>query len=78
VNTNNTLTTSPRSQRRYGWLALCAFLAIAAFFLWEEHRAHLMGAVPYALVLLCPALHWFMHRGHRHGSTRADGGHHDA
>ena len=46
------------------WLGLCLFLAIAAFFLWEEHRAHLLGALPYVLLLLCPVIHLFMHRGH--------------
>ena len=46
------------------WLGLCAFLAIAAFFLWAEHRAHILGALPYALLLLCPIIHLFMHRGH--------------
>lgn len=28
------------------WLGFCAFGAIAAFFLWQEHRAHLLGALP--------------------------------
>ena len=42
----------------------CAFLLVAAFFLWTEHRAHLLGALPYLLLLLCPLLHRFMHRGH--------------
>ena len=46
------------------WLGLCLFLAIAGFFLWEEHRAHLLGALPYVLLLLCPFIHLFMHRGH--------------
>ena len=46
------------------WLGLCLFLAVAAFFLWEEHRAHILGALPYALVLLCPIIHLFIHRGH--------------
>jgi len=44
-------------------LVLLGFLAIAAFFLWEEHRAHLLGALPYVLLLLCPLLHLF-HGGH--------------
>ena len=48
------------------WFGLCAFLAIAMFFLWEEHRAHFLGAVPYVLLLLCPLIHLFMHRGHEH------------
>ena len=57
-----------------GWLGVCLFMAIAVFFLWEEHRAHLLGMIPYALLLLCPVVHMFMHRGHgghgqRHGGT---------
>lgn len=45
-------------------LVLLCFLAIAAFFLAVEHTAHFFGVLPYALVLLCPRLHLFMHRGH--------------
>jgi hypothetical protein len=56
------------------WLGLCVFLAIAAFFLWEEHQAHLLGALPYVLLLLCPIVHLFMHRGHGgHGDHSAGG-----
>ena len=46
------------------WLAFCMFLAIALFFLWQEHRAHILGVLPYAVLLLCPLIHLFMHRGH--------------
>ena len=66
------------------WLGFCLFLVIAAFLLLEEHRAHMLGVLPYALLLLCPVIHIFMHRGHgshgeahsghRHsGSARSDG-----
>lgn len=48
------------------WLGAGTFAAIAVFFLWEEHRAHLLGALLYVLLLLCPLLHLFMHRGHDH------------
>lgn len=41
-----------------------AFLAIAAFFLLSEHRAHALGVLPYLLLLACPLLHMLMHRGH--------------
>jgi hypothetical protein len=52
------------------WLVLLGFLAIAAFFLLTEHRAHVFGVVPYLLLLACPLMH-FMHRGHgRHDSHR--------
>jgi len=54
------------------WVLL-AFLAIAAFFLLTEHRAHVWGVAPYLLLLACPLLHFFMHRGHgrRGGPGRA-------
>ncbi|MBI3058035.1 MAG: DUF2933 domain-containing protein [Deltaproteobacteria bacterium] len=54
---------------------LLGFLAIAAFFLWTEHRAHLLGILPYVLLLLCPLLH-FLHGGHggHGGHQRGDGG----
>ena len=56
------------------WLGFCLFLAIALFFLWEEHRAHILGALLYVLLLLCPVIHLFMHRGHgRHGADRHAG-----
>ncbi len=44
------------------------FLAIAGFFLLTEHRAHVFGVLPLLLLLACPLMHIFMHRGH--------GGHH--
>lgn len=57
------------------WLGFCLFLAIALFFLWTEHRAHLFGALPFVLLLLCPLIHRFMHRGR--GSHGADHPGHD-
>jgi hypothetical protein len=54
-------------------IALCVFLAIAAFFLWVEHRAHVLGVLPWLLVAACPLLHLFMHRdghGGHHGSKQ--------
>lgn len=55
--------------RGFNWI-LAAFLAIAAFFLFTEHRAHLLGALPFLLLLACPLMHLFMHGGHG-----AHGGH---
>lgn len=45
-------------------LVSIALLAIAGFFLVIEHSVHLYGLLPYALLLSCPLLHLFMHRGH--------------
>lgn len=47
-------------------LVLLGFLAIASFFLFTEHMAHLFGVLPYLLLLACPLMHLFMHGG-RHG-----------
>jgi hypothetical protein len=61
-----------------GWLwsptglALLAFLAIAAFFLFTEHRAHFFGILPYLLLIACPLLHLFMHG--KHGGHGEGGG----
>ncbi|HKP64206.1 MAG TPA: DUF2933 domain-containing protein [Polyangiales bacterium] len=50
-------------------LVVCVLLAIAGFYLWTEHQAHVLGALPYLLLLACPIIHLFMHRGHgKHGA----------
>ena len=56
-------------------LVFIAFLAIAAFFLVTEHTAHSFGFLPYALLLLFPLLHLFMHSGH--GDHSASGSYAD-
>jgi len=53
-------------------MVFIAFLAIAAFFLITEHTAHLFGVLPYVLLLLCPLLHLFMHRGHGDHANQTD------
>ena len=45
-------------------LAIAGVLGIAAFFLIAEHRAHVLGYLPWLLFLACPLLHLFMHGGH--------------
>lgn len=49
-------------QTRSG-IALLVFGAVAVFFLLTEHRAHVLGVLPFVLVLLCPLMHLF-HGGH--------------
>ena len=51
------------NRRRLRW-GLGVFLVIAAYFLLTEHRAHVLAALPWLLLLACPLMHLFMHRGH--------------
>ena len=48
------------------WPGFCAILLLAAllFFLITEHSAHFFGVLPFGILLLCPFLHMFMHKGH--------------
>lgn len=54
-------------------IVLVGFLVIAGFFLILEHRAHLLGWLPFLIILLCPLMHFFMRRGHG-GSAEASKG----
>src|SRR3546814_6321766 len=54
-------------------IVLAGFLVIAGFFLILEHRAHLLGWLPFLILLLCPLMHIFMHGGHG-GSAEAPKG----
>lgn len=59
-----------RSRYALGYLV---FGAVAAYFLLTEHLAHVVGALPYLLLLACPLMHIFMHHGH--GGHGGHGGH---
>jgi hypothetical protein len=62
---NHAHSTQNKKRFRWKWLiALAGFLAVAAFFLFSEHRAHFFGFLPYLLLLLCPIFHLLMHGGH--------------
>jgi hypothetical protein len=36
------------------FLVFLAFAAMALVLLWSEHRAHILGALPYLFILACP------------------------
>lgn len=60
--------------RSRGGIALLGFLAIIGFLLTTEHRAHVLGLLPYMLLLACPLLHVFHHSGgHGNHQGRPDG-----
>jgi hypothetical protein len=57
--------------RHSGWsrqsvqrACLALLAALVAFFLLTERTAHVLGAVPYVLLLACPLMHLFKHHGH--------------
>lgn len=76
--TNDRMHTGPaRLPRRQRGAALpwvfFGFLLIAGFFFFTEHRAHVMGALPFLLLALCPVMH-LLHNGlggHSHGDVNA-------
>lgn len=65
------------------WLTLPGFCVLGLggallYFLLTEHTAHTLGALPWAIFLLCPIMHFFMHKGHGgHGGHVGHGGHGD-
>lgn len=64
---------APKFWRSRYAVGLLVFGAVALFFLLGEHRAHALGVLPFLLLLACPLLHVFMHRGHGHASARRHG-----
>jgi hypothetical protein len=48
-------------------LVTIGFLFVIGYFLWTEHRAHVIQFLPFLLLASCPLMHIFMHHGHGHG-----------
>jgi len=73
---NTTVPEPPPFWRSRGSLALLVVALVGGFLLFTEHRAHVLGVLPYLFLLACPLMHMFMHHGHDHGghghSGRAD------
>lgn len=63
-----------RHKSRRGWWVFLGFAAIAAFLLFTEHRAHVLGLLPWLLLAACPLMHLFMHGGHGHGGSSGPDG----
>lgn len=57
---------------RYG-LGLLVMGAVAAYFLLQEHWAHVAGFLPFLFFAACPLMHIFMHHGHGHGNHHRHG-----
>jgi len=61
----------PRFWRSPSGIGLLVVALVGGFFLLTEHRAHLLGWLPFLLILACPLMHVFMHHGHRHGGSHS-------
>ena len=52
--------------KRLHWTVWCLF-GIAVALLIVDHWAHVLGVLPYLVLLACPLMHLFMHGKHGHG-----------
>lgn len=48
----------------YSRTVFIAFALIALGLIAYEHRVHVLGILPWLLILACPLMHLFMHHGH--------------
>lgn len=55
------------------WAVWC-LLGAGVGLLIIDHWAHVLGWLPYLILLACPLMHLFMHRGHGHGERHGDSG----
>ncbi len=62
----NAITESLKWLNNLSWISLLVIgiTLTGGYFLWETYRAQLLSYVPYLILLLCPLMHIFMHRGH--------------
>jgi hypothetical protein len=45
-------------------LATIALIGAALYFLLVEHAAHTLPYLPFLILLICPLMHLFVHKGH--------------
>lgn len=54
-------------------IAILIALAALGVYLIVWHQQHLLGALPFLFILLCPIMHLFMHGGHKHHDHSKEG-----
>ena len=58
----------------WAWIFV-TFVLMAIVLLWEEHRAHILGIIPYLILFACPLMHLLHRHGHRPNSDHEEGHH---
>lgn len=53
-----------RSSRGRLWLVPGLVGALGLVLLWDQHKEHFLGAIPWLVLLACPLMHVFMHGRH--------------
>lgn len=54
-------------------IATIVAVSILGFLVYQGHGAHLLGVVPYLLILACPLMHIFMHGRHNNKNSDDEG-----
>jgi hypothetical protein len=54
-------------------IVIAVFVVGGGYYLWMQHRAHVLQYLPFAFFLLCPLMHLF-----GHGAHGGHGGHDDS
>jgi len=49
---------------RQTWIIITVIGFVGLIFLLRNHTSHVFSVIPYLVLLLCPLLHIFMHKGH--------------
>jgi hypothetical protein len=57
------MSTKPNFWTSLHGLATLLLIGAALYFLLVEHRAHTLQYLPFLILLLCPLMHIFMHKG---------------
>lgn len=47
----------------------------ALYFIFVEHSDHVLPYLPFLIILLCPLMHIFMHKGHGGGHGHGENNH---
>ena len=62
-----------QTPRTLAWKGAAIMVAvIVVFYVLREHWGHVLGFLPYLLLLACPLMHLFMHHGHGHGQHEGE------